>query len=125
MGPALHYARVFNAKIKVVSILNEPREEGTYRAHLKQVKNFIDDHNVECTAELVTPKEKKGVVRNTLSYAYENDGDLIMITEDDRDRDITDYFLGTDVQAMIYHSEIPVISITPRDRKWKSMWQGI
>lgn len=123
VGPALKYARLFQAKIKIVSVLNEEDEANMLRAHLKQVEHFIRDGGVEASAELINPKEK-GVVRNTLQYAYDNDGDLIIITEDDRKRDITDYFLGNDVQAMLYHSEIPVMSITPSEVKWEAMWDS-
>jgi len=124
VGPALHYARLFNARVKVVSIMQDSSDEKALKANLNQVRKFITDHGVECTSELLVPKEK-GVVRNTLNYAYENDGDMVMITEDSRDRDITDYFLGTDVQSMIYHSEIPVMSITPGNVRWESMWESI
>ncbi len=124
VGPALHYARLFNSQIKIVSVNTEPDEAKVMRAHLKQVEKFISDHGVTCTAELIEPTENKGVVRNTLKYAYDNDADLIIITEDDRKRDLTDYFLGTDVQAMLYHSEIPVMSITPSEVKWEAMWDS-
>ena len=125
VGPALHYARLFGAMIKVVSVLKEESDERILRANIKQVENFVTDHGVECTSELIKPTDHKGIVRNTLNYAYENDGDLIIITEDDKDRDITDFFLGTDVQGMIYHSEIPVMSITPSETKWEAMWESI
>lgn len=124
VGPALHYARLFGAKIKIVAVLDGRGDEDHMRRNVNQVEKFISEHGVECTAEIVKAKEK-GVVRNSLNYAYENDGDLFMIVEDDRERDITDFFLGTDVQATIYHSEIPVMSITPRDVKWSAMWEGI
>lgn len=124
VGAALHYARLFDARIKIISVLNDDNDEKMLRAHQNQVVTFIKDHGVEATAEFVKPTKHKGIVRNTLNYAYENDGDLIMITEDDKERDMTDYFLGTDVQAMIYHSEIPVMSITPGNIKWASMWEG-
>ncbi|MEQ9262717.1 MAG: universal stress protein [Owenweeksia sp.] len=124
VGPALKYARLFNSRIKVVSVKQENQEDKILRAHLKQVKTFIADHGVECSAELVNPTDHKGVVRNTLNYAYENDGDLIIITEDDKNRDITDYFLGSDVQAMVYHAEIPVMCITPSEVKWEAMWES-
>ncbi len=125
VGPALHYARLFGAQIKVVSILNEKDQEKKLRANIKQVEKFVNDHGVTCTSELLIPTEHKGIVRNTLNYAYENDGDLLIITEDDKDRDLSDYFLGTDVQAMIYHSEIPVMSITPSEVKWAAMWDSM
>ncbi len=125
VGPALHYARLFGATIQVVSVSYNEDDTRMIRAHHKQVTTFINEHGIECSSEILHPTEGKGVVRHTLNYAYENDGDLIIITEDDRERDLTDYFLGTDVQAVIYHSEIPVLSITPSDVKWASMWEGI
>jgi len=126
VGPALHYARLFKSRIKVVSVLIEEDDEKKLRAHLKQVEKFINDHGVECTSALLKPtKKNKGIVRNTLNYAYENEGDLMIITEDDKERDFTDFFIGTDVQAMIYHSEIPVMCITPSEVKWAALWEGI
>lgn len=125
VGPALHYARLFGAQIKVVSILNDEADRSKLTANIKQVEKFVNDHGVTCTSELLIPSEHKGIVRNTLNYAYANDGDLLIITEDDKERDLSDYFLGTDVQAMIYHSEIPVMSITPSEVKWAAMWSNM
>lgn len=121
VGPALHFARLFGATIKVVSILSESDDRKKLMANIKQVETFVTDHGVPCSSELIEPTQK-GIVKNTLEYAYANGGDLLIITEDDKERDITDYFLGTDVQAMIYHSEIPVMSITPSEVKWEAMW---
>jgi nucleotide-binding universal stress UspA family protein len=124
VGPALYYARLFKAQIKIVSVVTDEEETKKMRGHLKQVEKFISDHGITCSAELMQPKENKSVVRNTLKYAYDNDGDLMIITEDSRKRDLTDYFLGSDVQAMLYHSEIPVMCITPSEVKWEAMWDG-
>lgn len=123
VGPALHYARLFNADIKIVSIIENKEKTPVLKAHVKQVATFIGDHGINCTAELIEPKDK-GVVRNTLNYAYENNGDLMIITEDDGEQDIAGYFLGSDVQAMVYHSEIPVMCITPSEVKWEKMWES-
>ena len=124
VGIALHYARLLDATIKVVSVASENQDEKMLRANQNQVVKFIQDKGVDCMAHIITQPEEKGIIRNTLYYAYENEGDLIMITENDFDRDITEFFLGTDVQAMIYHSEIPVMSVTPRDRKWGGGWSA-
>ncbi len=125
VGTALHYARLLNSNIKVVSVVTDKQEEKMLRANQNQVVTFIKDKGVEASAHLITNPEHKGIIRNTLYFAYENSGDLIMITENDFDSDITEFFLGNDVQAMIYHSEIPVMSITPRDRKWGGGWSAL
>lgn len=124
VGPALQYARLFGADIKVVSIQESEDKVPVLKAHMKQVAKFITDHGINCTAELVKPTEKSGVVRNMLEYAYEHKGDLMIITEEAGERDITDYLLGNDVQAMVYHSEIPVMCITPSKVKWEAMWES-
>ncbi len=124
VGPALKYARLFNANIKVVSVAMKKYEVPILRSHLKQVETFVRDCKVECASELIENPKQKGIIRNTLNYAYENDGDLIIITEDDKDKDLSGYFLGTDVQAMIYYSEIPVMIITPSKVKWETMWES-
>lgn len=124
VGPALHYARLLGADIKIISVLESKEKAPIQKAHMKQVATFIIDHGIQCTAELIDPSEKGGVVPNILNYATENNGDLIIITEDDGERDITDYFLGNDVQAMVYHSEIPVMCITPSKVKWEAMWES-
>lgn len=124
VGPALQYARLFGADIKVVSIQESEDKVPVLKAHMKQVAKFITDHGIKCTAELVKPAEKSGVVRNMLEYAYEHKGDLMIITEEAGERDITDYILGNDVQAMVYHSEIPVMCITPSKVKWEAMWES-
>lgn len=124
VGPAVKFARLFGASIKIVSVNNDADQAKIMRGHLKQVENFIADHGVEVTAELINPTESNGVVRNILKYANDNHGDLIIITEDSKQRDFTDYFLGTDVQAMMYHSDIPVMTITPSAVKWETMWES-
>lgn len=123
VGPALRYARLFDANIKIVSVLESKDKAPALKAHMKQVATFIGDHGISCTAELIKPSEK-GVVNNTLNFAYENEGDIIIITEEDGEHDITDYFLTNDVQGMIYHSEIPVMCITPSKVKWEAMWES-
>lgn len=124
VGPVLKYARLFDAKIKIVAVKTEDDEEKILNANVRQVENFIKNHGIECSSAIIQPQEHKGIVRNVLNYAYENDGDLITIIEEPRQRDITDYFLGSDVQAVIYHSEIPVMSITPSQVKYEAMWEN-
>jgi hypothetical protein len=91
---------------------------------MHQVEKFIQDHGVVCETKIIENPKRKGVVRNILNHAYEADGDLVIITEEDGPADITDYILGNDMQSVIYHSEIPVMSITPRAVKYDSMWDS-
>lgn len=124
-APALHYARLFGAQIKCVAVANTETEEKSLGAHLKQVKQFISDAGVTCTAELIVPTgdRSKSVTGNILEFAHREGGDLIMIMEEGQEPDLLDTLMGNQVQAIIYHSDIPVMSITPSQTKWSSMFQ--
>jgi nucleotide-binding universal stress UspA family protein len=124
VGPALTYARIFGAKILVIAVQEEDSQVKILRGHMHQVEKFIQDHGVVCETKIIENPKRKGVVRNILNHAYEADGDLVIITEEDGPADITDYILGNDMQSVIYHSEIPVMSITPRAVKYDSMWDS-
>jgi nucleotide-binding universal stress UspA family protein len=124
VGPALTYARIFGAKILVIAVQEEASQVKILRGHMHQVEKFIQDHGVVCETKIIENPKRKGVVRNILNHAYEADGDLVIITEEDGPADITDYILGNDMQSVIYHSEIPVMSITPRAVKYDSMWDS-
>ncbi len=121
VGPALHFARLFNANIKLVSVATVKSEEPTLKANLKQVSKFIASKGIVCSAELIKPDSDKSVVNNVLDFSYKNNGDLIMIIEDES-ATFADVFLGSDSQQVIYHSEIPVMSITPSKKQFESVF---
>jgi len=124
VGPALSYARIFGAKILVIAVQEDEEKLNILRGHVRQVEKFIQDHGVVCETKLIENPKRKGVVQNILNHAYEAKGDLVIITEQDGPGDFTDYILGNDLQAVIYHSEIPVMSITPRAVKYDVMWDS-
>lgn len=124
VGPALTYARLFGAKILVIAVKEDESKINILRGHVHQVEKFITDHGVVCETNIIDNPKRKSVVRNILNHAYEAKGDLVLITEDDGPGDLTDYLLGNEVQEVIYHSEIPVMAITPRAVKYDSMWDS-
>lgn len=124
VGPTLEYARLFNAKVKVVAVKESEDQAKILRGHIHQVESFIRDHGVEVSHEIIESGKRRGVVREILNNAYESDGDLVIITEDAGGSDISDYILGNELQAVIYHSEIPVMSITPKAVKYEQMWDS-
>lgn len=124
VGPALNYARTFGAKILVIAVKEDESKLNILRGHVHQVEKFITDHGVVCETKLIENPKRKGVVKNILNHAYEAGGDLVLITEEDGQGDFTDYLLGNELQSVIYHSEIPVMSITPRAVKYDSMWDS-
>lgn len=124
VGSALKYARLFDARIIVVAVKKEDTNMNILRGHINQVTKFISEHEVKCEQHIIEHPKKKGVVREILNYSYEVGGDLVIITEEDGLGDLTDMILGNDMQSVIYHSEIPVMSVTRKLVKYDNLWDS-
>lgn len=120
VGKAIELSRLFNgAAVRVVSVLFTTDEFLVNRLtrQLGQVKAFLEKEGVECTAEIIKSiKSNETLAQNILEYATQVDGDLIMIMTQ-QEVDFTKYFIGSAAQEIIHHSTIPVMSITPIERK--------
>ncbi|MDP1747623.1 MAG: universal stress protein [Bacteroidota bacterium] len=120
VSKAIELSKLFNgAAVRVVSVLFTTDEFLVNRLtrQLGQVKAFLEKEGVECTAEIIKSiKSNETLAQNILEYATQVDGDLIMIMTQ-QEVDFTKYFIGSAAQEIIHHSTIPVMSITPIERK--------
>ena len=112
---ALRFARLFNAKIFVVSIVSMDDEFILKRLNtqLKQVEDFLTKGNVECSTELIRCKDKSRA-ECLIDYIHEKQGDLIIITTHQQPFGIFRYFIGSFAKEIIHGVDIPVMSIVPR-----------
>ena len=110
---ALTLARLWKASVKVVSIAKNKDSEALARlkTNLKQVKSFLEDREVETSAELVEAKGRS-LSQSIIDYSNQNEGDLIMIMTQ-QEADFTTHFMGSSAQSIIYNSNTPVMSIRP------------
>lgn len=113
VGKAIEFAKAFGSLIITVSVM-ETEDEFVVN-HLKrqmtQVHAYIEEHGVQVTSDLVN---KKGSVADTiLEFSKNVNADLLMIMTQ-QETDFTDLFIGSQAQAIINNSEIPVLSIIPR-----------
>jgi nucleotide-binding universal stress UspA family protein len=112
-------AKLFGARIKVMSALWSKNNELIYTQlvrQLKQVSDFIEAAGVECTAELVeSTAVEKSLVPNVLRYAKDQgDIDLIIIMTQ-QEMAIVEFFVSSNAQEVIRNSEVPVMSIIPKE----------
>ena len=114
---AIEYARYWDATIRVVSVLLRDKQEIKDKLvrNLNQVKKFISDANLECSAELLEGEKGKGLVSCILDYEKKFESDLILIMT--RQEDVFSNKLGTVARKIIYQSDIPVMSIKPHERE--------
>jgi len=115
----IEIARYYGAGIKVVSAFltkNEKTEVGKLYQQGEQVTNFIASAGIDCTFEVIEMKDDvKSFVPSILKYA-EKQGDIdlvIIITA--QEVGLVEYFVGSPSLDFIRLSEIPVMSIRPKD----------
>jgi len=113
---AIEIAKYYNATIRVVSILltSEPEVVTQLTDQLKQVKEYIEKRDIFTTANIINgDRVLGGLTSFILDYAYETDGDLIMIMTQ-QEVNLRDRFLGTNAIELISESKIPVLSVNPK-----------
>lgn len=121
---AIEFAKRFGSIIRVVSVLltNDEFVVNRLTRQLDQVKKFIEEQGVDCTAEIVRDtKGGQSLSESVIDYANKSKGDLIMIMTQ-QEEDFTDFFIGSSAQGIINESDIPVLSIVPTPKKDTSVF---
>jgi nucleotide-binding universal stress UspA family protein len=115
----IEIARFYGAGIKVVSALwkkNEKAEAGRLYQQGEQVTNFIASAGIDCTFEIIEcSAEEKTTVPSILRYVKEQgDIDFIVIMTH-QEVGLVEYFVGSESQEFIRLSDVPVMSIVPKN----------
>jgi nucleotide-binding universal stress UspA family protein len=115
----IEIARFYGAGIKVVSALwkkNEKAEAGRLYQQGEQVTNFIASAGINCTFEIIECNpEEKTTVPTILRYTkQQGDIDFIVIMTH-QEVGLVEYFVGSESQEFIRLSDIPVMSIVPKN----------
>lgn len=115
VGKCIEIATFFNSAVKVMSIVNTDDEFFTNKLtrQMNQVLEFLTESGITCTGEFV---KDDNIAEGVLNYAEKVKADLIIIMTQ-QELEFTDYFIGTASAHIINHSEIPVCSIRPMERK--------
>jgi len=112
---AIEIAKIFGADIRVVSVLSQKDEESENKliSYSNQVWRHIKEEGVRATIKTVRGGDIPKIV---LDYAHEVEADLILIMSKDK-LNLKEFFIGTTAQQIINKSDIPVLSLRPRERK--------
>ncbi len=115
---AIDMAKLFGSTIKVISVLwstNHKEITTQLKAQVVQVKNFIEERNVQCTAEILEANKESEETPLILKYADDQkDVDLIMIMTQ-HETGLIPFFVDKQATEIIRLSRIPVMSIIPKD----------
>jgi nucleotide-binding universal stress UspA family protein len=115
VSKAIELAKLFNADIRVISILTHKDEEAENKliSYSNQVWKFIKDEGVRCTIKTLRGHD---VPQMVLDYGHEVEADLILIMSK-AELSMKEFFIGTVAQRIINESDIPVVSYRPMERK--------
>ena len=117
---ALEYARYWNSTVRIVSVVLKDNDNVRDQLikNLKLVEDFITNAGVKCTAELLEAEKKISLSESVLNYEKRFQSDLIMIMTK-KEEAISDN-LSVTARTIIYNSDIPVMSIHPKARAFRT-----
>jgi len=109
---AVHLAKMYNAKIHVVSAYTVEIESNVRKLELQmeQVIKFIQNHQVECSSEILKVNDR---VDGVLKYIEDKNADLIVITTHQQ-LEIVNSFMGSFAKSIIRGAKVPVMSMVPK-----------
>ncbi|MBK7212620.1 MAG: universal stress protein [Bacteroidales bacterium] len=123
---AIELARLFGSGIRVVSALWSKKDDNIImklNQQILQVRNFIDEAGIECSAEIIESQDgERTLVPTILSYARrQEDIDLIVIMTQ-QEIGFVEFFVGSHAQEFLRLSEIPVLSMVPKELGFTSIF---
>lgn len=115
VSKAVMLAKLFNADVRVISILTERDEDSENKliSYSNQVWKFIKDQDIRCTIKTLRGHD---IPKMVLDYGREVEADLILIMSK-AELSMKEMFIGTVAERIINESEIPVLSFRPMPRK--------
>lgn len=115
---AISIAKQFNASIAIVSVWWPSHVDDIKLSlvqQMAQVKSFIEEDHIECTAEMIeTEGGKNSLSESILQYSNDVQADLIMIMTQQEGK-LVQFFMGSSAQTILRLASVPVMSIIPKD----------
>ena len=110
---AVEFAKSFNSTIHILGVSSETGKDAEVliKNYIRQVSNNIEEKGIKVSTEIRlggNPTEK------ILAYAKEKSAGLIAIMTE-QETSLSSFFKGKYSEQMIKNSEIPVLSIHPKD----------
>ncbi len=114
---AIRMAKLFGSKISILTAIDKYRPESIVEINkkLKLVEDNIREAGVECTSGYVETEGDLHIKASSiLEYAHGVEADLMIIMTQ-QEKSITQFFLGTLAQHLIFTSDIPILTMNPKE----------
>lgn len=114
VGPAAMMAKIFNAQVDILGLLDMEEDTSTLRTYIRQVEDKLFNEGVSYRTVF---RKYSNYSDTVLNFANEVKGDLVIINTE-QDKILARLFLGTNAQQIVHRSQIPVLCIHPEDINW-------
>lgn len=113
---AIDFATLFGSTIHLITVLNTDDEfiVNKLKRQMKQVYEHIREQDITCTLEFIVGDD---IAEEVIQYAKKNKSDLIMIMTQQETNWTDLMFISSSAQEIINGTDIPVLSIHPKERK--------
>lgn len=117
VNKAMDIARLFGSTIHLVSVLTTDDEfiVNKLKRQMHQVHDHIREQEIPCTVEFI--HGKGDISDEVVAYAKKIKADLIMIMTQEELTWTDIMFISSSAQLIINSSDIPVLSIRPKEKK--------
>lgn len=119
---AIEFAHYFKTTIRVMTIIDSSlvSKELNVLTGLRKVKERIEKEGLVCETDII--KNQNEALRTLISdYAIEHQALMIVIMTQEESR-IVKYFVGSTAQQVINQSKVPVMSVTPWEKREESVF---
>ena len=113
VAQAATFAKTFGSTIHILGLYTSTSREvrTIVNNYIKMVERYLE--NAEVKYLVKTLDVEKNVTDTTLEYAYEVKADMIAIMTE-QEKSLTSLIMGTYAQQMVSQSNIPVLTVRPR-----------
>jgi nucleotide-binding universal stress UspA family protein len=115
---AIYFAKYFGSIVHTITMntTNDTYLMNRLKMQLEQVSNYIKSNGVECTQNFVSGDSgNENMCNALLDFSHKVDADLIIIMTQ-QETEVIKYFVGSLAKEIIHNSDIPVMSIVPKNR---------
>ena len=108
---AVELAKFFNAEIHILELQSSTLKSvrAKVNSYTAQVIEYLAKNEVNFVTQEI---ETENITTSTVSYAEENDADLIVIMTE---QDTSNVWLGKYAQQMVNNAQVPILTVHPKE----------
>ncbi len=117
---ALNYAKIFDAKIKAVTVNNDESiaHESMLLTGMNKIKQFFENNKIECETEIINNLEDNPA--HIVNKIAEEINALLVIIMIREESNFKQFFIGSIAREIIENCNAPVLSVKPWNKEENS-----